>query len=332
MDIVSVAYPLAAVTRGTAGGAEQVLLSIDEALVAAGHRSIVVAQEGSDVRGELVATPRVDGPLHDDAKRIARARHRQALDALLASRRVDAVHFHGIDFAGYLPDARVPKIVTLHLPPEWYPHAIWSRDDLTLVAVSESERRRAPRADVVIANGVDLAAFHPDGAHDDYALAMGRICPEKNFEAAVDAAKRARAKLVIAGEVFAYEEHERYYRDVLLPRLDGERIFVGPVSLPYKRKLLARARCVVIPSTVEETSSLVAMEALACGTPVIASPAGALPEIVSDGVTGFITNDFFAALARIGAIDRAACRREAEERFDARRMSAEYLRLYAART
>jgi glycosyltransferase involved in cell wall biosynthesis len=161
---------------------------------------------------------------------------------------------------------------------------------------------------------------------------MGRVCPEKNFEAAVDAAKRAGVRLVIAGEVFAYEEHERYFRDVLLPRLDDERIFVGPVSMPHKRRLLARARCVLIPSRVEETSSLVAMEALACATPVIAAPAGALPEIVRDGVTGFITNDFAAAIARIGAIDRAACRREAEERFDARRMTAEYLRLYAART
>jgi glycosyltransferase involved in cell wall biosynthesis len=104
--------------------------------------------------------------------------------------------------------------------------------------------------------------------------------------------------------------------------------------LPRKRQLLASARAVLIPSRVAETSSLVAMEALACGTPVIAYRSGALPEIVDDGVTGFVVDGvdgLVRALERIDEIDRRRCRAEAERRFDAREMAARYLALYADR-
>jgi glycosyltransferase involved in cell wall biosynthesis len=120
---------------------------------------------------------------------------------------------------------------------------------------------------------------------------------------------------------------------VLRPRLDGRRRFIGPVGMPEKLALLGGARAVLIPSTAPETSSLVAMEALACGTPVIAYRSGALPEIVDDGVTGFLVDGvdgLVGAMRRIDRIDRAACRRAAEERFDVRRMTAQYLALYAA--
>src|SRR5205823_1274750 len=136
--------------------------------------------------------------------------------------------------------------------------------------------------------------------------------------------------LLIAGEVYGYPEHERYFREVFAPRLDARRRFVGPTA--RRRELLAGARCVLIPSLVEETSSLVAMEALACGTPVIAYRRGALPEIVEDGVTGFVVDsveEMAEAIARVGDMDRAACRRAAEERFDGRVMLTRYLNLYA---
>ena len=110
------------------------------------------------------------------------------------------------------------------------------------------------------------------------------------------------------------------------------RRFVGPVARNGKRALLAKARAVLVPSRCAETSSLVAMEALASGAPVIAYRSGALPEIVDDGITGFLVDDvegLASAIANVRHIDRARCRMAAEERFDARRMTSQYLALYA---
>ena len=104
-------------------------------------------------------------------------------------------------------------------------------------------------------------------------MALGRICPEKGYHIALDAAARAGVPMVLAGEVFRYPAHEQYFRDEIAPRLDASRRFIGPVGLHRKRRLLSEARCLLAPSLAPETSSLVAMEALACGTPVIAFPA-----------------------------------------------------------
>jgi CelD/BcsL family acetyltransferase involved in cellulose biosynthesis len=150
---------------------------------------------------------------------------------------------------------------------------------------------------------------------------------------AVQAARLAHVPLVLAGSVYPYPEHERYFREVVAPACDGNTVrFVGPVGLARKRRLLALARCLVVPSLASETSSLVAMEALACGTPVVAFRAGALATIVEHGRTGFIVDsveDMAEALANVGTIDPATCRRAAEERFAAQRMAAQYLVLYS---
>lgn len=326
LTVVNVAYPFAPVSASTAGGAEQVIAAIDRELVARGHRSIVIACEGSRVCGELVATPR----FARDLEHASRDAHAQAIARVLAREAVDVVHLHGSDFDRYLPD--VPAIVTVHLPPSWYPPEALRRDDVTYVCVSETERREFPGAAIVIGNGVDLDALHPSEGHESF-VCLGRVCAEKGFHDAVDAAKRADANLLIAGELFAYAEHERYWRETLAPKLDARRRFIGPVAMPHKRELLAGARAVLIPSRVAETSSLVAMEALACGTPVIAYRSGALPEIVDDGVTGFVVDDvdgLVRAIARIGEIDRARCRAAAQQRFDSRAMTERYLALYAA--
>ncbi len=137
--------------------------------------------------------------------------------------------------------------------------------------------------------------------------------------------------LLIAGEVFGYPEHQAYFAGEVAPRLDGRRRFVGSVGFARRGRMLGAARCLLVPSLAEETSSLVAMEALACGTPAIAFPVGALPGIVRDGVTGFLVDDaagMAAAIGRVGTLDRAACRADAVARFSAERMAWEYLALY----
>jgi glycosyltransferase involved in cell wall biosynthesis len=333
LTVVSVAYAMAPVTRATAGGAEQVLAMIDEALVTRGHRSIVVAQEGSAVAGELLPIPRVDEIFTDDVQRAARERVRQRVAE--ASAEADVIHLHGIDAPHVLSSASrssAPTVVTLHLPIEWYPPEFLERTDIEFVCVSESQRERFPHRAHVIPNGIDLRAFVPAASHSDYALSLSRICEEKNLHEAMDAARIAAVDFYLAGSVAAYPSHQSYFHEFVEPRLNDHSRFLGSLAPAEKRDRIANARCVLIPSTVAETSSLVAMEALACGTPVIAYRSGALPEIVRDGVTGFIVDDVRAmadAIREVGRIDRAACRREAEVRFDACRMIDAYLDLYA---
>jgi glycosyltransferase involved in cell wall biosynthesis len=163
-------------------------------------------------------------------------------------------------------------------------------------------------------------------------VALGRICPEKGFHLALDAAIEAGTPLLLAGEIFRYQAHERYFWEEIQPRLNGStRRFLGPVGVARKRRLLAGARCLLVPSLVPETSSLVSMEALACGTPVVAFPSGALAEIVDHGRTGFLVKDFremAEAIRAVGTIDPEECRRAARERFSSKRMLERYLEMY----
>jgi glycosyltransferase involved in cell wall biosynthesis len=335
LTIVSVAFPFARVTRDPAGGSEQVLAAIDRALVASGHRSIVVAVAGSQVAGELRAIPAPTGAIDDEARAVAHAAVRATLADAVAQAAPDVVHLHGLDFDAYLPAAGPPVLATLHLPLDWYAPAAFrpQRPRTFLVPVSQDQSARAPvdvRLEPPIPNGVDLALYAP-GPKQDYALVLGRVAPEKGFHDAIDAARLAGVPLVAAGEVFPYPDHLRYHREEVVPRLDATRRFVGPVHGARKRDLLAGARCVLIPSTAPETSSLVAMEALASGTPVIAYRSGALPSIVEDGRTGFLVDDvttMAAAIRRIGTIDPLACRAAAEARFPLAGMTDAYLGLY----
>jgi glycosyltransferase involved in cell wall biosynthesis len=160
---------------------------------------------------------------------------------------------------------------------------------------------------------------------------MSRVCPEKGLHLAIDAAEKADVDLTIAGSVFEYPEHRKYYDSMIAPRLNSRIRFIGPVGAARKAHLLAGARCLLVPSLAPETSSLVAMEALASGTPVIAFRSGALTEILANGRTGFLVNDaeqMAHTIPRAGAISWDECRRVAEQRFSSDRMAAQYFDLY----
>jgi glycosyltransferase involved in cell wall biosynthesis len=337
LTVVNVAYPLAPVGPHAIGGAEQILSMIDRALVAQGHRSIVIAAEGSHVAGELIATPRPPEPLDSKAHALALTNHRRQLAALLARERVDVVHLHGHDFAAYLPPSGVPTLVTLHLPPELLlvPLTAVNRAHTWAHGVSRSQHERLPRVSFLlppIENGVAVDELRRAGIRRArFVAAMGRICPEKGFHHALEAARRAERPLLLGGTVFPYYEHQRYFHTELAPRLDAERRFIGPVGPLNKRRLLNAAACLLVTSIIPETSSLVAMEALACGTPVISFASGALPEIVEHGVTGFIVNDVAEmadAIREIDRIDREACRAAACRRFSAACMTSRYFERY----
>lgn len=344
LTVLSVAYPFAPVGPDTVGGAEQVLSSLDRALAAAGHHSIVVACQGSEVAGELVAIPAVRHAAIGDAAATAQhAAIRDATATVLRREKVDLVHMHGLDFHAYLPPPGPPTLATLHLPPEWYPPEALrpARPNTWLNCVSAAQHRAllalvpSPSEQVLppIRNGVPVEALGgARHARRNFALVLGRICREKGQHLALDAARVAGIPLLIAGQVFPYPEHTAYFESEVRPRLGPPNRFVGALDFARKRRLLSAARCLLLPSQVAETSSLVAMEALACGTPVIAFDIAAVREIIEHGRTGFLVRDVAEMAKAIGAtrsIDPEHCRRIARDFFPVARTSAAYLDLYS---
>jgi glycosyltransferase involved in cell wall biosynthesis len=354
--VLSVAYPLAPVGPDAVGGTEQVLVSLDAALTAAGHTSLVIACRGSRVTGTLLETELPPPPYDPHAQRIAQERHRRALAEALERWHVDVVHFHGLDFAAYLPVAvplalplalDVPHrlslstpatVATLHLPIAAYgAEALRAHQTgVSLVCVSRAQWRdyaATGGSAVVIENGVTIPDAPPRTRRRAFALALGRVCPEKGLHLAVAAARRAGIPLLIAGRVFPYPDHQRYFAEVLAPTLDQQRRFIGAAGPDRKRRLLASARCIVVPSLIAETSSLVAMEALAAGTPVVARAVGALPDIVEPGRTGFLADsveDLSIGMLAAADLRGDECRQVARVRFNVATTTGQYLALYDA--
>ena len=178
LTVLNASYPLAQVSFGTPGGAEQVLATIDEALVRAGHRSLVLAPEGSRCSGLLLPTSALPSKLDDAARHAVQQQHRDGLKRALARFQVDVVHLHGLDFSHYLPESQVPVIVTLHLPINWYPPEAFQieRPQTYLICVSRSQAQACTtqaQVEQVIENGVPLDRFRRGRAKSSYVLGLG---------------------------------------------------------------------------------------------------------------------------------------------------------------
>jgi glycosyltransferase involved in cell wall biosynthesis len=336
LTVLSIGYPFAAVGPDAVGGAEQVLSALDHALVEAGHNSIVVSNSGSQVAGTLIPTGPIPADITDQERARSCERHRCAIAQALVEFPVDLVHCHAVNFAEHLPESGTPTLVTLHLPRDFYPPGSFDRQCARIWynCVSASQRRSFPPLPGMlpeVENGVPVDRLQAHHARRNFALCLGRICPEKGFEHALDAARLADLPLLIGGELFPYEWHRRYFAAEIKPRLGRKARFLGPVGWARKRRLLNAAYCLLAPSLAPETSSLVAMEAIACGTPVIAFPAGALADIVEPGVTGFLVEEaaeMVEAIRMVESIDREHCRDVARRRFSLDRMISSYFALY----
>jgi glycosyltransferase involved in cell wall biosynthesis len=345
MRILYIAYPLLTVSRESAGGAEQVLWTLEREMAPCGAETTVAASEGSCVAGELFSSGE---PCHepDDLER----RNREHQDKITAfvrrrareGRPFDLVHDHSGSFWPRAAEIGQPVLSTLHLPRAFYPPQHFENVPASVAfnCVSASQARSFAGVSSflgVVSNGIALDLFEQSDRVSDIPrrglLWLGRICEEKAPHLALDIAARAGLPITLAGHVYPFSYHRQYFDHSVAPRLRQmpQATFTALPSFDHKRKLLREAQAVLITSLAEETSSLVAMEAAASGTPVIAFTRGALPEIVRDGVTGCVVDsagDAVQALERIGEIDPVVCARYARERFSCADMAEKYARLY----
>lgn len=229
-----------------------------------------------------------------------------------------------------------------HTPVVTTNHGLFNAEMLTIyraislrvpiIAISHSQARSADGVPIasVIHHGIDVARF-PFGAQaGDYSLFLGRMNETKGVHRAARIAREAGERLVIAAKMREPDEY-RYFEEAVRPLLTDRVVFVGEVGGTEKLTLLANARALVNPITWPEPFGLVMIEALACGTPVLAYPSGAAPEIVRDGVTGFLCADeeqMAARLSDVDGLERAACRQSVIDHFSTERMVAEHFALY----
>lgn len=335
--VLSVAFWLAVVGPESVGGAEQILLQIDEGLVRRGHKSLVIARPESKITGTLIPTVAIDGRVCDAGWRLAHDSIRKAIADALQRYPVNLVHLHGVDFADYLPVEDVPVLVTLHLPLHWYkPNALTvTRPNTFFHCVSRSQAESFPKTLPMLPaleNGVSSDLFRRRGIRKgQFAAALGRICPEKGFHFALRGCRQAHTPMLLAGKVYPFREHQAYFAEEIVPELDSQRRYIGPVAMRGKCRLLSAASCVIVPSLAPETSSLVAREALACGTPVVAFANGALPEVVRQGETGFLVRDqdqLPDAIRACRSLDPEQCRQVARQCFSPDRMVESYIATY----
>jgi len=341
MRVLYVAYPMLPVTEAVPGGAEQMLWTLEREIAARGNSTAVAACDGSEIAGKLIAT----GPAPNavDAFEQRRAEHeKRVLDEIrraeVSGEPYDLIHDKSGWFWMRAREIETPVLATLHLPRSFYsPEALaGAPDNVFFNCVSESQFKTLtdiPRNLGAIANGIDLTRFPaPAEQRALYILWIGRICPEKGPHVAIHVARQACLPIVLIGEVYRFSYHQAFFQRAVAPRVDRTFVhYVESPSLAEKLHYLRRAQALVITSLVDETSSLVAMEAMACGTPVVAFNRGALAEVVRDGVTGFVVNtadEMARAIGRVSTIETKACREHVERNFSGARMADDYLQLY----
>ncbi len=245
------------------------------------------------------------------------------------------LHVHALGYGRLIP---CPLVSTLH-------GAAWVRSahpmflkykDLPFVSLSHAERQLLPDLNYVanVYNGIDLQAFPFESAKEDYLLFAGRLSPEKGPAEAVEVARKAGRRLLIAGMIET--QHEEYFNTRVKPYIDGKQIgYLGLLSQSELAPVYRKAAAVLFMINWCEPCSMVGIETQASGTPIIGTRFGYLPELIRDGATGYLVDtvdEAVSAVARLGHINPAACRRNVEERFSVDAMARGYEQAYAGIT
>ena len=337
MKVAQVAPLYESVPPKTYGGTERVVSYLTEELVALGQDVTLFASGDSQTSAKLI--PGCKRSLRLDGNCVDRLAHHIAMldEVMRMAPEFDVIHFH-IDYM-HFPLSRycaLPSVTTLHGRldlPDLLP--VYKRfPDAPLVSVSLAQRKPLSRVNWVgnVYHGLpaDLHAFHPEGG--DYLAFLGRISPEKRVDRAIEIARRAGMPLKIAAKIDAADRE--YYESVIKPLMGDPNVeFIGEIGEHEKAEFLGNAYAYLFPIDWPEPFGLTMIEAMACGTPTIAFHCGSVPEVMQEGVTGFIVDDMdqaVAAVDKIASIERAACRNAFEKRFTATQMAERYIDLFQA--
>jgi len=335
MKIAQVAPLMEAVPPKLYGGTERIVSYLTDQLVELGHDVTLFASGDSVTKAALEpvwpCALRLDRTMRDYL-----APHIVMLEQV--ARRADefdVVHLH-LDYLGYpiLRRTSVPFLATLHGRldlPELVP-LYKTFDDVPVVSISDSQREPLPEARYVatVPHGIPARLLRPGFGAGGYLAFIGRISPEKGPDAAIRIAAAAGMRLRIAAKVDNVDRE--YFTKFIEPLLGAAHVeFIGEIGDHQKSEFLGNAAGLLFPIAWREPFGLAMIEAMACGTPVIAFRNGSVPEVIDNGVTGFIVDDEAAATAatqRLRGLDRARIRRVFEERFTARRMAEDYVTIY----
>jgi glycosyltransferase involved in cell wall biosynthesis len=315
------------------GGIEQVVGDLVTALTDHGHRVTLIAAGRDGTSASMLRT--YDRPpserLGDTLPELVQA---AAATRLLSDLDVDVVHDHTL--AGPLTSAGrpAPTVATVHGPThgelvDYY--RVLGRS-ASLVAISHAQRRAAPELNWIgtVPNGIDVGSFPFRESKEDWLFFLGRFCPDKGPDLAIDAARAAGRSLVLAGKVNEPAEQE-YFDDVIRPRLGPDVTYVGELDATMKRELYVKASCLLFPVRVAEPFGMVMVEAMACGTPVVALRAGSVPEVVADGRSGIICDspdELPRGIDKAMQLQAGDCRDHVARHFDLGRMAHGYEHVY----
>jgi glycosyltransferase involved in cell wall biosynthesis len=336
MKIAQVAPLTEAVPPKLYGGTERVVAYLTDALVELGHEVVLFASGDSHTKAELAAIWPRALRLDPDVKDYFAPVFMELETVARRAEEFDVIHAH-LDYFGYplLQRLGVPSVTTLHGRldlPELVPlYGLYG--DMPVVSISDSQRQPLPQANYVatILHGLPKDLLQKGDGGGGYLAFLGRISPEKAPDAAIRIAAAARKPIKMAAKVDKVDEE--YYKAVVEPLLGaGDIEFVGEIGEHQKSEFLGNAAALVFPIAWREPFGLVMIEAMACGTPVIAFNNGSVPEVLEDGVTGFIVENeqqAIEAVAKIHTLDRDRIRAEFDRRFTAHHMAQNYLKLYA---
>jgi glycosyltransferase involved in cell wall biosynthesis len=338
MRIAQVAPLTEAVPPKLYGGTERVVHWLTEELVALGHDVTLFASGDSHTSAKLDATwpkaLRLDGSVRDPnaLHMVMLERVRQKCD----DEEFDFLHFH-LDYYPFSLFYRQPTpfLTTLHgrldLPEHQPVFSTFSK--VPVISISDSQRRPVPQANWVrtIHHGLPENLLTPQSVKPSYLAVLGRIAPEKGVDRAIRIAVRCGIPLKIAAKVDRADQE--YYDELIAPLIKSNPLveFIGEISDREKPDFLSGAIGLLLPIDWPEPFGLVMIEAMACGTPVLAYNRGSVPEIIDPGLTGFVVEDETSAAAvvdRLAGLDRVAIRKQFESRFTARRMALDYLAAY----
>ncbi len=336
MRIAQVAPLCESVPPRLYGGTERVVSYLTEECVRRGHEVTLFASGDSMTTGRL--RPACRRALRMEGTRVTDplAHHVRMIEMVAREAcTFDVVHFH-IDYLHFPVTRRqaITAVTTMHgrldIPDVHPVHQEFA--EMHLVSVSDAQRRPMPWANWVgtVYHGIPENLYQPRTQPGTYLAFLGRISPEKRVDRAIEIARRTGTPLKIAAKVDVVDEE--YFESRIRRLLDDPRVeYIGEIGDHEKSEFLGGACALLFPVDWPEPFGLVMIEALACGTPVIAYRAGSVPEIIEQGKTGYIVENLdqaVSAVPRIRALDRRTCRRVFEERFSAARMCTDYLAIY----